>query len=231
MLFINEKPLFSGWQKILCLEMTFYAYHHILWNDWKKVVLSKMNIRKQVGGSLLISILSLKRTLTPTLAKTLVLSVLARAVSEGTSQIVKKISGRRVQSVGFMIPLDKIAQLMVYSRLLTPKQKRDVATTAQTGGRLINNKNSIRWISWQSACFDWCSNCCWFGPENGDVSTTASKKKIGEQHHKWECINHHHRLFLPGEKEWRKKTDNRKTRTATRKKHSSFNSIPILGQI
>ena len=49
------------------------------------IKLSKTNIRKQVGGSLLSSILSLGKTFLPTLGKTL--SLLA---SEGASQIVKK---------------------------------------------------------------------------------------------------------------------------------------------
>ena len=53
------------------------------------IKLSKTNIRKQVGGNLLTTILGLARTVAPTIAKTLGLSALAGAVSEGTSQIVK----------------------------------------------------------------------------------------------------------------------------------------------
>ena len=52
------------------------------------IKLAKTNIRKQVGGSLLTSILTLGRTLAPTLGKTLRLSALAGLASEGASQVV-----------------------------------------------------------------------------------------------------------------------------------------------
>ena len=87
------------------------------------IKLAKTNIRKQVGGSLLSTVLSLA----PTLAKTLGLSALAGAASEGASQIVKKISG------GFLIPQNKINQLITYKHLLTDKQKRDILNALQTG--------------------------------------------------------------------------------------------------
>ena len=82
------------------------------------IKLAKTNIRKQVGGSLLTSILTLGRTLAPTIGKTLGLSALAGLASEGASQVVKKITG------GFLIPNDKINQLIAYKHLLTDKQKK-----------------------------------------------------------------------------------------------------------
>ena len=85
------------------------------------IKLSKTNIRKQVGGSLLSTVLSLGRTFGPTIAKTLGLSALA---SEGASQVVKKISGKGVQKGGFLIPQNKIDQLITYKHLLTTKQRR-----------------------------------------------------------------------------------------------------------
>ena len=91
------------------------------------IKLAKTNIRKQVGGSLLSTVLSLGKTFAPTLAKTLGLSALAGAASEGASQIVKKISG------GFLIPQNKISQLITYKHLLTDKQKRDILNALQTG--------------------------------------------------------------------------------------------------
>ena len=97
------------------------------------VKLSKTNIRKQVGGSLLTSILSLGRTFAPTIAKTLGLSALAGADSEGASQIVKKISGKGVQTGGFLIPQNKINQLITYKQFLTTKQKKDIINALQTG--------------------------------------------------------------------------------------------------
>ena len=102
-------------------------------NKGMDIKLSKTNIRKQVGGSLLSSILTLGRTFGPTLAKTLGLSALAGAASEGASQIVKKISGKGVQSGGFLIPQNKIDQLIAYKHLLSDKQKKDILNALQTG--------------------------------------------------------------------------------------------------
>ena len=95
------------------------------------IKLAKTNIRKQVGGSLLTSILTLGRTLAPTLGKTIGLSALAGLASEGASQVVKKISG------GFLIPQNKIDQLIAYKHLLTDKQKRDILNSVQSGGQLV----------------------------------------------------------------------------------------------
>ena len=95
------------------------------------IKLAKNNIRKQVGGSLLTSILTLGRTLAPTLGKTLGLSALAGLASEGASQVVKKISG------GFLIPQNKIDQLIANKHLLTDKQKRDILNSVQSGGQLV----------------------------------------------------------------------------------------------
>ena len=101
------------------------------------IKLSKTNIRKQVGGSLLASILTLGRTLAPTLGKTIGLSALAGLASEGASQIVKKIAGKGIQSGGFLIPQNKIDQLIAYKHLLTDKQKRDILNSIQSGGQLV----------------------------------------------------------------------------------------------
>ena len=101
------------------------------------IKLAKTNIRKQVGGSLLTSILTLGRTLAPTLGKTLGLSALAGLASEGASQVVKKIAGKCVQSGGFLIPQNKIDQLIAYKHLLTDKQKRDILNSVQSGGQLV----------------------------------------------------------------------------------------------
>ena len=101
-------------------------------NKGMEIKLAKTNIRKQVGGSLLSSILSLGRTFGPTLAKTLGLSALAGVASEGASQVVKKISGGS-QTGGFLIPNSKINQLIANKHLLSEKQKRDIINAIQTG--------------------------------------------------------------------------------------------------
>ena len=95
--------------------------------------LAKTNIRKQVGGSLLTSILSLGRVFGPTIAKTIGLSALAGAASTGASQIVKKIAGKGVKTGGFLIPQNKIDKLIANKHLLTVKQKRDILTALQSG--------------------------------------------------------------------------------------------------
>ena len=97
-----------------------------------KVKLSKTNIRKQVGGSLLSTVLALGRSFGPTIAKTLGLSALGGLASEGASQIVKKISGKG-QTGRFLIPQNKIDQLITYKHLLTTKQKKDILNALQTG--------------------------------------------------------------------------------------------------
>ena len=61
------------------------------------------------------------------MAKTLGISALAGAASEGASQIIKKITGGQV----FQISNDKLFMLTQMSHLLTPKQKRDLATAHQ----------------------------------------------------------------------------------------------------
>ena len=100
------------------------------------IKLAKTNIRKKVGGSLLTSILSLGRAFAPTLAKTIGLSALAGAASEGASQIVKKISGKGVQTGGFIIPQNKISQLIPYKVHMTTKQKKDMLNAILTGGSI-----------------------------------------------------------------------------------------------
>ena len=96
------------------------------------IKLSKSNIRKQVGGNLLSTILSVGRTFGPTLAKTLGLSALAGAASEGASQIVKKISGRG-QTGGFFLPHENIEKILPYSSMLKNKQAKDIYNAMKTG--------------------------------------------------------------------------------------------------
>jgi len=92
-----------------------------------EITISKNNIRKQSGSGILSAILLALRAVAPALGKTLGLSALAGAASEGASQIIKKISGGRI----FRIPNDKLFMLAQMSNLLTPKQKRDLAAAHQ----------------------------------------------------------------------------------------------------
>ena len=97
------------------------------------IKLAKTNIRKQVGGSLLTSVLALGRAFGPTIAKTLGMSALGGLASEGASQIVKAISGKGVQTGGFLIPQNKIDKLIEYKHLLSMKQKKDILDALQSG--------------------------------------------------------------------------------------------------
>ena len=101
------------------------------------IKLAKTNIRKQVGGSLLTSVLALGRAFGPTIAKTLGLSALAGAASTGASQIVKKIAGKGVQRGGFLIPQNKIDKLIANKHLLSAKQKKDILDALQSGSGVV----------------------------------------------------------------------------------------------
>ena len=92
-----------------------------------EIKLSKTNIRKQVGGSLLTSLMKLAPMVAP-IAKTVGLSALAGLASEGASQIVKKISGKGVE-----IPHSKLKQLIPHEKELTAKQRREINYALQTG--------------------------------------------------------------------------------------------------
>ena len=105
-------------------------------NKGMDIKLSKSNIRKQVGGSLLTSILALGRAFAPTIAKTMGLAALGGLASEGASQIVKKIAGKG-QTGGFLIPQNKIDQLIANKNLLSTKQKKDILDALQSGSDVV----------------------------------------------------------------------------------------------
>ena len=102
-------------------------------NKGMDIKLAKTNIRKQVGGSLLSTVLTLGRSFAPTIAKTLGLSALGGLASEGASQLVKVISGKGVQTGGLIIPHNKINELMPYTNMFTTKQQRDILNALQSG--------------------------------------------------------------------------------------------------
>ena len=79
------------------------------------------------------TVLTLGRSFAPTIAKTLGLSALGGLASEGASQLVKAISGKGVQTGGFLVPQDKIKKLIEYKHLLSTKQKQDILNALQSG--------------------------------------------------------------------------------------------------
>ena len=95
------------------------------------IKLSKSNIRKQVGGSLLSSILTMGSTFAPTVAKTLGLSALGGLASEGASQLMKKITR------GYLVPQNQIDKLVANKNLLTMKQKKYILNSLQTNSGVL----------------------------------------------------------------------------------------------
>ena len=105
------------------------------------IKISKTQIRKAVtyGGSLWSSLFSLGTKLLPYATKAA--SKAAPALATGAlsalgSLGIDKIFGRG-QRGGFMIPQNKIDQLIKYKSLLTKKQKEDILAALQTGGKVV----------------------------------------------------------------------------------------------
>ena len=99
--------------------------------------ISKTQIRSvvQKGGSLWNSLLKLGTMAIPYGRK--VIPALATGAMQALGSLgVDKIFGRG-QSGGFLIPQDKINQLIQYKDLLTKKQKEQIASAIHTGGRII----------------------------------------------------------------------------------------------
>ena len=101
------------------------------------IKLAKTNIRKQVGGSLLSTVLSLGMRALPTVGKTLGLSALSGLASEGVSQALKAITGKGQKGgatpLPMMIPFNAINKLMPYVNMFTTKQQRDILGALQSG--------------------------------------------------------------------------------------------------
>ena len=106
-------------------------------NKGMDIKLAKTNIRNQVGGSLLSTVLSLGMRALPTIGKTLGLSALSGLASEGVGQALKAITGRGQKGgampLPMMIPFNAINKLMPYLNMFTTKQQRDIMNAVQTG--------------------------------------------------------------------------------------------------
>ena len=105
------------------------------------IKISKTQIRKAVrqGGSLWGSLISLGSKLLPMampLAKKAIAPLATGALSGLASLGVDKIFGKG-QRGGFLIPQDKIAQLIAYKHVLSTGQKRDILNALQTGNGLV----------------------------------------------------------------------------------------------
>ena len=99
--------------------------------------ISKTQIRNvvQKGGSLWSSLLNLGMKALPYASKAI--PALATGAIQALGSLgVDKIFGRG-QSGGFLIPQDKINQLIQYKDLLTKKQKEQIASAIHNGGQII----------------------------------------------------------------------------------------------
>ena len=98
-----------------------------------QIKISKANIRKQDGSGIFSSLMPLLKTVAPTIGKTLGLSALAGAASEGAGQIIKKITGGQV----FQVPNANLYKLAMLSHLLTPKQRNDLAQAHNSANDML----------------------------------------------------------------------------------------------
>ena len=105
------------------------------------IKISKTQIRKAFKhcGSLWGSLISLGSKLLPMampIVKKAAAPLVTGALSGLASLGVDKIFGKG-QRGGFLIPMDKIAQLVAYKHLLTTGQKKDILKALQTGNGLV----------------------------------------------------------------------------------------------
>ena len=100
----------------------------------------------QKGGSLFTSLIQLGTKLLPTITKVaakLLPGVATGAVGALTNFGVSKALGSGMtgrccnQKGGFLIPQDKINQLIAHKSLLTKKQKEQIMSALQSGGELV----------------------------------------------------------------------------------------------
>ena len=113
-------------------------------NKGMDIKLSKSNIRKQVGGSLVSTVLSLGARALPTIAKTIGLAGLWGGVETGC----KKLLGRG-QTGGFFIPSENLSSLYETLDIKTDKRFTKWKRYAYNA-----NTKSIRWIFGNSLSLD-----------------------------------------------------------------------------
>ena len=102
-------------------------------NKGMDIKLAKTNIRKQVGGSLLSTVLSLGMRALPAIGNTLGLSALGGLAEAGAKKLIGSGQKGGALPLPMMIPFNAINQLMPYVNMFTTKQQRDILNAAQTG--------------------------------------------------------------------------------------------------
>ena len=102
-------------------------------NKGMDIKLAKTNIRKQVGGSLLSTVLSLGMRALPAIGKTLGLSALGGLAEAGAKKLIGSGQKGGALPLPMMIPFNAINQLIPYLNMFTTKQQRDISNALQTG--------------------------------------------------------------------------------------------------
>ena len=104
--------------------------------------ISKTQIRYlvQEGGSLWSSLINLGMRALPYASRAV--SKLGPALATGAAQAlgslgIDKIFGNGIQTGGFLVPQNKIDQLIKYKDMLTKKQKEQIVSALHTGGQLV----------------------------------------------------------------------------------------------
>lgn len=80
---------------------------------------------------------------TPAISKA-VLALATGALSTLRNLGIDKIFGKGIQQEGFLIPPNKIEQLIKYKHLLTAGQKKQILDSLQTGGQLVINPSKTQ---------------------------------------------------------------------------------------
>ena len=102
-------------------------------NKGMDIKLAKTNIRKQVGGRLLSTVLSLGMRALPAIGKTLGLSALGGLAEAGAKKLIGSGQKGGALPLPMMIPFNAINQLIPYLNMFTTKQQRDISNALQTG--------------------------------------------------------------------------------------------------
>ena len=163
-------------------------------NKGMDIKLSKTNIRKQVGGSLLTSVISMARMFGPTIAKTLGLSALAGAAGAAGSPVVKKIAGKGVQRGGFLIPQNKIDKQIANKNLLSAKQKKDILDALQSGSGVVikpTKKQSGGWLGTLLASIGIPMVLKALTGKGAPKLENPNLQKVAGEHQEWVYGNHH----------------------------------------
>ena len=133
---LNNKDLSGNHQLLLTERQINKIKKHMSKGVGMELRLSKAQISKnlQSGGSVLSSLLQLGSKMLP--YATQAISKVAPALATGAAQVLGSLGINKIFG-GFMIPQNKIDQLIKYKNLLSQKQKEDIMKALQSGGRLI----------------------------------------------------------------------------------------------